>query len=544
MSDTLNDATNRQRDTKISDFIGTTTIASADLVTVVQGGTNKKMAASDFIAGLGVTGTLVQDGAVTGTPVLDPQGTINNIRNLEDGAGISTSVSAENGITIEHNISSDIVGLPLFINPTAAQPIIASISVIDGLSAVMSGNNLIIGGATAGFDSQIIVRQASDLSGVLDSTKEYFLDGIIDMGAQQIAVPAGGLNIKGFDFDVSGLTSTSAAYTMFLGATAGDLLMSDLHVDVSGAGSQVFDLTDSDGTHAFELFGMNFNNCTSLGEVSGYRQGLEFNVGRFGGTPTMTMSGAWGGYRASTTIVRSMAAGMTTAVFAEGTALTFSGRFLTDINIDLPALASFCDFQSSNFTNSSTYSLQGGSFTRGGVIVSGDVNINPNIVYSDIASFWKNNRGISNTHAGGTTTVSSEAATTISVIDTYVDIAGTFTTSDLQHFDSPAAGQLRHLGETPREYRILGDLVVDGAANDDLTLKLVMWDNSASSFVDVATQTRQVNSLSGGRNVAFFTPIWVVDLEINDYVKIQVANATSTTNVTVENDSFYTVLER
>jgi hypothetical protein len=540
----MTDTTNRQRDTKISEFVGTTTIAGADLITTVQNGTNKKMAASDFIAGLGVTGTIVQEGAVTGTPVLDTQGTINNIRNIEDGPGILSSVSAENGLTIEHNISADIVGLPLFINPTAAQPTIASVSVIDGLSAVMSGNNLIIGGSTAGFTSQIIVRQASDLSGVLDSTKEYFLDGVIDMGAQTIAVPAGGLNLKGFDFDVSGLTSTEAAYTMFLGATAGDVLMSDLYIDVSGAGSQVFDLTDSDGTHAFEISGINFNNCTSLGEISGYRQGLEFNVGRFGGTPTLTFSGAWGGYRASTTIVRSLAAGMTTAIFAEGTTLTFSGRFLTDINVDLPASASFCDFQSSNFTNASTYALQGCSITRGGAIVSGDVNINPNILYSDIASFWKDNRGISNTHPGGTTTVSAEAATTISVINTFVDVAGTFTTSDLQHFDSPAAGQLRHLGETPREYRILGDLVVDGTANDDLTLKLVKWDNSASGFVDVTTQSRQVNSLSGGRNVAFFTPIWVVDLELNDYVKIQVANATSTANVTVENDSFYTVLER
>jgi hypothetical protein len=303
-------------------------------------------------------------------------------------------------------------------------------------------------------------------------------------------------------------------------------------------------LVDSDGTHAVEITNVNYSNCTSLGELDGFRQGLELNTGRFGGKPSLTLSGAMDGFRVTTSISRSLSSGMTSALFAEGTALTFSGRFVTDINCDLPASAAFCDFQSSNFSSSSSYNLQGCIFTRNGVTSPLDANINPNILQSDIASFWKTNRGISNTHIGGTTTVTVEAATVISGIGVGVDIAGTFGTSDLQHFDSPAAGQLRHLGETPREYRIIGDLVVDGTANDDLALKLVMWDNSASTFSDVATQVRQVNNFTGARNVAFFAPIWTVELDNNDYVKIQAINNTSTDNVTVENDSFYTVLER
>ena len=46
-------------------------------------------------------------------------------------------------------------------------------------------------------DNTIIVKQASDLSGTLDSTKVYLIDGIIDMGAQSIEVPSGGLTIIG-----------------------------------------------------------------------------------------------------------------------------------------------------------------------------------------------------------------------------------------------------------------------------------------------------------------------------------------------------------
>ena len=46
-------------------------------------------------------------------------------------------------------------------------------------------------------DNIVIVRKASDLTNI-DSSKEYFLDGIIDMGTQSIEVPATGMTIRGF----------------------------------------------------------------------------------------------------------------------------------------------------------------------------------------------------------------------------------------------------------------------------------------------------------------------------------------------------------
>ena len=54
------------------------------------------------------------------------------------------------------------------------------------------------------------------LGGVIDSTKEYFLDGIIDMGTTQITVPTTGMTIRGYSFDLSGLTSSEDNYTMFI----------------------------------------------------------------------------------------------------------------------------------------------------------------------------------------------------------------------------------------------------------------------------------------------------------------------------------------
>ena len=140
--------------------------------------------------------------------------------------------------------------------------------------------------------------------------------------------------------------------------------------------------------------------------------------------------------------------------------------------------------------------------------------------------------------------VTSETVTTISATNTYYDLLGTWTTDDLQHFDSPSNGQLRHLGNSPREFSIVGSLILDGTTADNLRLKVQKWDDSASSFSEVYSQVREVNALVGARDVAFFTILTNVILDQNDYIFLQVQNETTTGNATVEIDSFLRVGER
>ena len=122
--------------------------------------------------------------------------------------------------------------------------------------------------------------------------------------------------------------------------------------------------------------------------------------------------------------------------------------------------------------------------------------------------------------------------------------ATAWTTSDLQHFDNPADGQLRHLGNTPREFKVIADLVLESGSNDVITLRVLKWDDSASSFVTVLDQTRQINALVGGRDVAFFSVNINTTLDQNDYIKLQVANQSATRNITAEADSYYIVEQR
>ncbi|MDC1227291.1 hypothetical protein N8013_06545, partial [Algibacter sp.] len=168
-------------------------------------------------------------------------------------------------------------------------------------------------------DNRIIVTQANKdttIGGVIDSSKQYFLDGIIDLGTTQITVPTTGLTIAGLSFDISGLISSENNYAMFVSETpaigSGNLLGADFFISVTGAGSKVYELYDATGFNAFEFARINYIDCSSLGDIYDYRQGLEEGTGRFGGSPSLTLHGLWrGGYRITTSIVRSLAGTMT-----------------------------------------------------------------------------------------------------------------------------------------------------------------------------------------------------------------------------------------
>jgi len=398
----------------------------------------------------------------------------------------------------------------------------------------------------------VLVKTAADLSGVLDSTKVYKLDGIINMGNQSITVPTTGLSIIGDTFDVSGLVSSEDAYTMFVSESiaigSGNLLMKDLKITADGAGSKVYELYDATGFNAFELLRVNYIDCTSLGDIYEYRQGLEDGTGRFGGSPSLTLHGTWlGGFRITTSIVRALAGTMTEPLFKEGTLFQMNSRFITDINCDLPTLAPLIDFKPINFPNSGTMQLKGCEITRDGGYDASDTNVSPNLLNSDLPCYWKGNNGIPNTYVGGTALIVLEAQTTISTSGAYYPLNGTWLGRDLQHFEMiPAGGGLKHVGDTPREFEVTANLNIDGGANDELSIKVFKWDDSTSSEVelDYTLQRRPVNNFQGGRDVAFFVINVGVELDTNDIMYWRVSNDSDTTNVTVEGLSFIRIQER
>ncbi len=390
-------------------------------------------------------------------------------------------------------------------------------------------------------NNEVLVKSSSDLSGTLSSTKEYFIDGVIDMTGVEVTVPSGGLNIRGYNFDVSQLVCADDNYELFKSTSGGNVSLRDVGIEVSGTSSAVFNLVPVDSNRAIEIISVNFNNCTSLGEIQGYRQYFESGTGRFGGTPELTFSGAMNGSRVTSSIVRGL--DNITSLFKAGAGLTFSGRFISDINVDLPATGALIDFTGTNITNDESLEFVGAYVTRGGVIDPTDTAIFPNIDADNIKAKWKSNTGLPNTNKYLNTDCTTEVETVIAASSTFYPLLGTFTVNDSVHFDMPTNGEFRLLTGYGA-FSIIANLVIDGAANDEIEVRVTKSTDGGTTFpTEINRIKRTINNLSGSRDVAFFPINFIATLAKDDRLRLEVENTSGTDNVTMELASYFMISE-
>ena len=398
-------------------------------------------------------------------------------------------------------------------------------------------------------ENRIIVNQDNKdvtLGGTIDPTKEYFIDGSVDMGTTQVTVPAGGISLKGYDMTLSKLTSSENGYTMFVsaGGGSGRFIVEELDFSVTGTGSQVFDLEGATGGELIALINATFENCTYIGEIDNYAQGLEENSLRSGGTPRLTLTGVWmGGWFVDVQSVVGIDNAMNAPLYEAGAGFVMNGRFRTNGGIDLGSTASLFDFAPANFPNPSTLQLRDCIISRNGALDAEDTTTTPNITCTDLSSSWIINQGVCNTFEGGRLKITTEVLTPLTQ-NVFTPILGTWDADLLEHFDSPANGQLRHLGNSPREYRLEMRLNIEGGGNDDIEVRIQKFDSSVPSTVTVDSQLKTISNFQGGRDVAIFDLISVFTLDQNDYVFLEMTNRTDNTDATCEIDSFFIVEAR
>jgi len=271
--------------------------------------------------------------------------------------------------------------------------------------------------------------------------------------------------------------------------------------------------------------------------LDGYRQGLESGTGRFGGTPELEFRGTWvGGYRTETTIARGLS--NFTSLFKAGVGFTFDGRVNIGMNCDLPAAGAFCDFAEANINNDESFQLSNCRITRAGVLNASDTTIYPNIDHKNTKCLWTDNAGLPNTNKYIKANISTEVATVISATNTYYPLAGTFTVETNSHIAMPANGEFQLLSGNGT-YQIIGDFVIEGATNDVVDIRVTKsTDGGATWPTEITHIRRQVNSLVGGRDVAFFPINFITTLQENDRIRLEIENTTSTANLTAELDSY------
>lgn len=130
--------------TKVSNLPRILSVDDNGLLLIALDGQSVAITQANYFQQFGTTGTIVQDGDPAATPVLDPQGTVNNIRNLSNGSGVKSSVNAQNGITLAHNFTVNAIGAPLMLNQTFLSPTFASLVEGDGIDISIDGNTIVV----------------------------------------------------------------------------------------------------------------------------------------------------------------------------------------------------------------------------------------------------------------------------------------------------------------------------------------------------------------------------------------------------------------
>lgn len=389
---------------------------------------------------------------------------------------------------------------------------------------------------TGGASSVIIINQTTVDNGIFEtllvSDKLYVIDGALDITGHSIEVPTGGVEFEGLGFNVSSITTTDDGTQIFTSPVggSGDLLFKDIAFTASGVGSSVFALTDSDGTHAVEYARVNFNNCSSLGYIDGYRQGLEVGTGRFGGTPDLEFRGVWaGGYFVQLSIARSLTDSVY-SLFKSAVGHTFASRFGGNPNILIPANVTAFEMTSANFAFDELLQIDGANFSGDGAVFSGIDETNTRVRV-------KNTRGTPNTFVGGFWVLSATAPTATAVQNTFYKLAGTTTGSSLVWFTLPGDNNLTSNSTETVQTMATFTGSFSGGNNKVFKIRFRVWDNSAAAYVD--SNETQFTTGGTGRfeSVTLFSPR--LSLDENDRIEVWVANTTDGSSITADVDTHF-----
>jgi hypothetical protein len=376
-------------------------------------------------------------------------------------------------------------------------------------------------------DQRVIVKDSSQLEGVLDSDKLYFLDGNIDMGTTSIIVPPTGLSIAGHGFGISGLVSTEDNHTLFVtagGTYSGDLFLTSLDIRSTGVGSKVFDLDNQGNLSAIEWNTVNFLSCTSLGEVKNYRQGLNRNISWISCKDGLTMTGAWsGGWAALDSIV--VGAPLTGVLFRAGAGLLIGGSFRTNMNILQLGTAGgiFCDFSPANIT------LDGG-FSVANLRANPDANNFPNMPNTSVKARYRDCAGVRNTYVGASGTITTSVETVISTSGVYYSLEGSLSVDEPTWLILFEDAGIEFNSNITTAFELSGSFSFSGTNNQVMSLQLYKYTAATTTWAAASPEFQvTMNATNLAENVSFGA---FVDMTKGDRLEFRVANVAATGNIT------------
>lgn len=331
------------------------------------------------------------------------------------------------------------------------------------------------------FENAIVVKKAEDLLNI-DSTKNYIIDGSIDMGSQSIVIPSGGISISGLNGarDVAILYSSEDNFDLFVtadGSYSGDVVMESCTVQLTGSNSRMFNIDNNENGNACELVEVNITDGI-CGLIDSYR---------------------------------------------------LSGSVRSDLNMTSStnnANCTLCNFSPSNIVNDDGF-----------VFDNVRVNLNvldpvPNMPASSTKARFRNCVGMPNTYVGGIYSVSVSSSTVISLVNTPVKMAGTTVYKDMNWFSNTTSNSFVYDSDLPIDVQVLCNLSFSGGNNDQITVRIYHYDSSSSTYNDIGFSQATLNG-GGGDRAENVLVLGTTILGKNDRIEIWIENNTDTSNISV-----------
>jgi len=510
---------NRSSDRKISEFPALTSIPSSSIMSFVSGGANYKITYANFTSSLGVTGSIVQSGNIAGTPVLDVQGAVNNIRTLENGSGVKASVSAENGITLEHNFTFDSTGVPISVDPSAFNPTVRSLIAGSGITVSGSGDTIQISSTGIPASTKtVIVNQLSDFPAAsggiitLADNTEYLVRNDISIGTDVFLV-GDNCVIRGADILVTTITYTGAAY-MFTGIDSG-FTMSSINLDCSTTGS-CFNFSNAASNKRLTFNDISVRDCLTALNINGSSiVDLDHCLFEFS-VMGINLAGAISSFNMKQTV----------GIGSAGVAVDVSGSVLgsytdTDSLYNLSGATLFMvgDVASANITSLAT--VLNTRLIPAGAILTG-------ITETDTKWQFFFNDEIHDTRTDALLSMQANATNTvIAITGTPVKVAGTWVVEEVSQMSGSTGGTVTL--DTTKDSKLPISVSVTVAAISGGTKLMAAY--VAINGVVVANSKRTASAASS--QPALIAIPWQATLNPSDTIEVWVANDSDTIDVLV-----------
>lgn len=509
---------------KISEFTQQTAFLQTDLVNIVRSSTNFTVPVSALPTFLGVTGTINVVGG-TGSAVLEqPSGTVNNIRNLEDGNGILTTISAQNGITINHNFTQDTTGIVLVDDLATASPTFPSFIPGNGIQISRNGDAIAIAATGALPATRVVtVNSISDFptaaAGVitLDGDTVYVISNIMStsdrfiMGERTSVVSYSGFGPL--------LTYTGSG-TMF---TAVDVSCVFLHLHLSApSGGKIFDISGAGTPITVSIDSVNIDDCDDIGTFTSIFAVVMRSLTSLNSDNGVNFVGT--GFNLISVI--SMAVVTTDATFIGidlGTAVSE--------NIDIinpgfvyPAGATGISGAASNGNLTATGL---GTLTEAGFIGVGMPIVGLSI--NDVRWLFRDNQNIADTKKDSLSVNTAGTTVTIGTQSVPVKIAGTWINVDSSHFAVDGTGTVTFIGNkdlhVPIDISVTADPVSGGAKDFAICV----------AINGTAIPNSCVPSRAASGDLMSVSIHWQHVFEPNDTIEVFIQNDTDTVDFNVSN---------